>query len=216
MLERFWERVDKDGPDGCWLWTGTIADNGYGYYGGTTAHRWMYRQCVGEFPVELHVDHLCRVRHCVNPAHLEPVTVRENTLRGIGFCAVNAGKTHCPRGHEFTEENTKWWRTSRRCRTCLRSEVARRTKKLREEREAALQQRRAAEVGRHSEFRWIRPHRRSRAVHSFYVGPGQEGEALCGARLQGLPYQYPSAADLPECVVCRKRLDDAEPLEQSA
>lgn len=128
-------KVNKDGPlppwapflGPCWLWTASLFQ-GTGYaqfnYGGGkmgTAHRWSYIHHIGPVPDGLHLDHLCRVRHCVNPAHLEPVTQRENTLRGMSFAAQRARQTHCKRGHEFTPENTYRGptQTARQCRTCL-------------------------------------------------------------------------------------------------
>jgi hypothetical protein len=129
--DRFWEKVNQTGE--CWLWTGGINGTGYGVFMRTPierngkfravpAHRFAYELLVGPIPPGLHVDHLCRVTSCVNPDHLEPVTVRENTLRGIGPSAANAAATHCKYGHEFTPENT-WTdvkRNSRHCRTCSR------------------------------------------------------------------------------------------------
>lgn len=94
---------------GCWLWTGGTNPEGYGnfwYLGQTvSAHRAAYYLLVGEVEAELTLDHLCRKRNCVNPSHLEPVTERENILRGVGPAARNAQKTHCIRGHELVEEN---------------------------------------------------------------------------------------------------------------
>ncbi|KAB2977369.1 HNH endonuclease [Streptomyces sp. SS1-1] len=84
------------------------------------AHRVAYQEIVGPIPEGLQLDHLCRVRHCVNPAHLEPVTSRENTLRGENLVAINAAKTHCKRGHLFDAANTYRWRNSRICRECRR------------------------------------------------------------------------------------------------
>ncbi len=119
---------------GCWEWTARKDQNGYGLFWdgnrSSRAHRVSYEMHVGKIPDGLVIDHLCRVRSCVNPAHLEPVTNRENLMRGQTLTAVNAGKTHCPRGHEYTEENTlirNNWRygTSERiCRPC-RAEVQR-------------------------------------------------------------------------------------------
>jgi hypothetical protein len=107
--ERFWARVVV--ADGCWLWTGYRLHNGYGSLmangkKNTLAHRFAYELLVGPIPDGLTLDHLCRVRNCVNPAHLEPCTMAENALRGVGPTAVNARKTHCKRGHEFTPQNT--------------------------------------------------------------------------------------------------------------
>lgn len=113
-------------PTGCWLWTSVIDGEGYGdFWDGSKnldAHRWSYEHHVGAVPPGLHLDHLCRVRHCVNPDHLEPVTAGENVLRGVGPSAVNAAKTHCKRGHPFAGRNLKIIATTgeRRCRECAR------------------------------------------------------------------------------------------------
>lgn len=125
---RFWRFVDK--TDGCWLWVGT--DNGkYGTLGlsidGTRtslyAHRLSYEMHVGPIPEGLTIDHLCRVPLCVNPDHLEAVTQRENSLRGTGVSAVNARKTHCPKGHPLDGLRTSG---RRYCKTCARESMARR------------------------------------------------------------------------------------------
>lgn len=86
-------------------------------------HRYVYEALVSEIPEGMELDHLCRVRHCCNPAHLEPVTPLENTMRGEGPTAVNARKTHCVHGHEFTPENT-YIRPdgSRKCIACRRKD----------------------------------------------------------------------------------------------
>jgi hypothetical protein len=106
--ERFWPKVNK--TDTCWLWQGALYRSGYGAfrYDGQmrVAHRFAYQVTVGAVPDGRVLDHLCRVRACVRPDHLEPVTDRENVLRGVGPTADNASKTHCDGGHELTEQNT--------------------------------------------------------------------------------------------------------------
>lgn len=118
--DRFWSKVDATGV--CWLWTAHRDPNGYGRFrldgAIRPAHRVAYELLVGPIPEGLTLDHLCRIRHCVNPDHLEPVSRRVNTLRGIGVSALRARQTHCQHGHEFTPENTYTWRRQRRCRTC--------------------------------------------------------------------------------------------------
>lgn len=117
--ERFWEKVDKHGPTGCWLWTAFTHD-GYGRFrwrdGMGRAHRWAWEQAHGPIPEGLQIDHICRVRHCVNPAHLQLVTGRENNLRGIAPSAINARKTHCPYGHPLDGLG----RGGRWCKVCRR------------------------------------------------------------------------------------------------
>jgi hypothetical protein len=130
---RFWAKVDKAGSDGCWNWTGTKV-NGYGRFGWTArraqlAHRATYEDAVAPIPDGLVIDHLCRNTACVNPAHLEAVTQQVNTRRGSGLTAVNAARTHCPQGHEYTPANTYLWAqrgtTRRYCRTCRASAYGR-------------------------------------------------------------------------------------------
>lgn len=117
---------------GCILWTGGVDPGGYGRrVGGAYAHRYACEQAKGPIPSGLVLDHLCRVRHCVNPDHLEPVTNCENILRGVSPVAVNARRTHCKNGHEFTEANTYWRVQSdgtglgRMCRRCNSIRVTR-------------------------------------------------------------------------------------------
>lgn len=108
---------------GCWEWLGSRS----GGYGQITvrrknhrAHRLIYELLVGPIPAGKQLDHLCRNSACVNPEHLEPVTSRENTLRGVGVTAINKRRTHCHRGHPFTAENTYRRPEGRYCKACRR------------------------------------------------------------------------------------------------
>lgn len=110
-------------PNGCWQWTGNTG-RGYGRISANgrpqQAHRVGYELLVGPIPEGLTLDHLCRNRGCVNPAHVEPVTHRENVLRGEGVAANRARQTHCKRGHPFNDENTCLCAGKRYCRPCQR------------------------------------------------------------------------------------------------
>lgn len=124
--ERFWKSVDRRGAEECWPWLGSKDTSGYGtiMWGGRRVgtHVLAYELVVGAVPEGLVIDHLCRNRACCNPAHLEPVTHRENVLRGRGPTAINARKTHCNHGHEFTPENTYLQQNGGRgCRECHRN-----------------------------------------------------------------------------------------------
>ena len=121
--ELFWSHVIPTGF--CWLWEGGEGGEGEGYgrarVNGSmrAAHRVAYEALVGAIPDGMQLDHLCRIHLCVNPDHLEPVTPQENTLRGFGPAGINARKTHCIHGHEFTPENTYikgGWRICRECK----------------------------------------------------------------------------------------------------
>ena len=124
FLERMWAMMSPEPFSGCWLWMGYITPQGYGRSseaGGKSdfAHRIAYRALRGPIPAGLHLDHLCRVRCCINPAHLEPVTPAETIRRGeTGI--QEARKTHCPQGHEYTPENTRISCGSRICRACAK------------------------------------------------------------------------------------------------
>lgn len=125
----FWGRVEK--TDTCWLWTGAIQKPGYGRYSFEgrlwLAHRWAYETFVGPIPEGLTIDHLCGVKNCVRPDHLEAVTSRENTLRSPNTMASrHAAKTHCPRNHPYDEANTLVSGGARYCRKCMADRKRRR------------------------------------------------------------------------------------------
>lgn len=132
VFERFWDKVSADLNGGCWEWKGAVSGgNATGGYGqmrdaGKTlyAHRLSYETLSGSIPDGLHLDHLCRNRKCVNPLHLEPVTCKENLMRGIGPTSKHAAKTHCKQGHPYSGENLRMCNGSRRCRTCDRKSAA--------------------------------------------------------------------------------------------
>lgn len=104
---------------GCWEWLGRIDGNGYGKYANFYIHRTVFEYYNGDIDPKLELDHLCRNRSCCNTNHLEAVTHIENIMRGSGVCAINAKKTHCKHGHEFTSENTLSVHGNRRnCKKC--------------------------------------------------------------------------------------------------
>ena len=108
----------------CWLWSRALNADGYGQFWPTNerrvmAHRFFYERANGPIPANMEIDHLCRVRRCVNPVHMEVVTHAENVRRGWP-----ATKNHCKQGHEFTQENTIRSRGRRDCKACLRRAIA--------------------------------------------------------------------------------------------
>lgn len=130
VTERLLAKIELD-PSGCWLWTAALTTGGYGQIRinehNHSVHRVVYESLVGPIPEGLELDHLCRVRRCVNPLHLEPVTHQENAIRGLLW------KESCPKGHPYDDQNTLRWNNGRgyrakRCRVCegIRGEARRR------------------------------------------------------------------------------------------
>jgi len=128
--KRFWRLVDK--TDSCWLWTGGTA-SGYGCFQvkfkNYRSHRLAYELLRSPIPNGLHLDHLCRVRNCVNPDHLEPVTQKENNRRSEAICAKVVREGVCSRGHSMDDAHVHPKTGKRWCRTC-RYEAYRRRRVL--------------------------------------------------------------------------------------
>lgn len=151
LPERFWSKVEVDAGSGCWCWIGAIlTDNGYGHFWWEgrmrMAHRVSYETLVAPVAEGLQLDHLCRVRRCANPAHLEPVTPGENVRRSAGpeiARARHSSQTHCAQGHSFDEANTRWAIDAngyrrRHCRACKREQGRRKRRKRKDEALLAL------------------------------------------------------------------------------
>lgn len=113
-------KYEPEPNSGCWLWLGSRTMGGYGKIKvqrrTRLAHRIVYGSLVGAIPSGLTLDHLCRNRLCVNPAHLEPVSIRENTLRGQAITARAAQSFACPRGHHYDMVDSAGRRGCRQCR----------------------------------------------------------------------------------------------------
>lgn len=149
--DRFWSKVDRRGPDDCWEWMASKSPKGYGYFSVWSikrsplpAHRVSFMIANGSIDDGMFIDHTCRNRSCVNPGHLRQVTPLVNTLENsLSRPYLNTLKTHCPKGHEYTSENTKPnvdkkypdRPPARICRTCANAWA--RAKKLKKREEAA-------------------------------------------------------------------------------
>lgn len=122
ILERFWAKVQKGSETSCWLWQGAINSAGYGHLRVDRerrmllAHRFSFITHRGPIPPGMVLDHICRVRACVNPWHVEAVTEKTNILRGVSLSAKNARKTTCPNGHAYDRRTGG----GRRCSVCDR------------------------------------------------------------------------------------------------
>lgn len=155
LPDRFWDKVIPEPMSGCWLWVGGWGGH-YGECGSAygvfrvgklalplgkepvTAHRVTYHVLIGHVPEGKELDHKCRVRCCCNPVHLEPVTPRENGLRGKGVAAENARSETCPRRHPYDAVRFRDDLPRRICSACVREQTNaaslrwRRARKLRE------------------------------------------------------------------------------------
>lgn len=123
VVDRFMALLQPVTESGCWIWMGTTR-HGYGLFWlhgkNRYAHIISHLLFSGPIPDGLHIDHLCRVRCCVNPFHLEPVTIKTNLIRGDGWAGRNARKINCPKGHPLSGENLVMRKGSRVCRQCER------------------------------------------------------------------------------------------------
>jgi hypothetical protein len=144
-MARILAHVEPEPNTGCWLWSGRANAAGYGTVTfrrrDQLAHRVAFELLRAPIPAGLVLDHLCRVRCCVNPDHLEPVTQAVNVRRAEqSISQVNVAKTHCPQGHSYDQRNTgtridRGGIPARKCRTCNRlAEAERRRQRTPEER----------------------------------------------------------------------------------
>jgi hypothetical protein len=143
LKERFDAKWKLDTRSGCWVWQAASKGHGYGAIWVTSgtgvgqqmlAHRVGYELYIGPVPDGMQLDHRCRNRACVNPAHLEPVTCEQNLKRSPRTWATrNTAKTHCPQGHEYTLDNTRLDQNGGRyCRACARAKAAARRARQRQ------------------------------------------------------------------------------------
>ena len=128
LSEKFHQRLLPVTESGCWLWTGGWTSGGDGacdLHDGmqSLAHRFAYRLAKGNLRTGFTLDHLCRVRCCANPEHVEEGTLRENLLHGIGWTARTAANTACPHGHPFDSVHTlRRSDGARSCKTCAKTQ----------------------------------------------------------------------------------------------
>lgn len=143
LPDRIASNVTIDPETGEWIWSGRLDRDGYGRIGSHLAHRVVYTIAAAPIPAGLELDHVkawgCTNRACVSPWHLEPVTSRQNTMRGSSFAAVNAAKNRCDHGHEFDLLNTYWRPDGHRdCRKCTARRQREYQTRLRQQAAASL------------------------------------------------------------------------------
>lgn len=146
LHDRFFDKVYMS-LDGHWYWIGASTGSGYGHIQDAEqrrmrgAHEISFELHGGVIPPGKEIDHTCRIRLCVNPRHLRPLTHRANVLGGTGPISANAQKTHCLRGHEFDEANTKTsMRDGHPRRLCRKCAQAREKKRVRSNKPVASSQ----------------------------------------------------------------------------
>ena len=171
IAERFWSKVKPDPSTGCLLWMAGGDQKGYGTFWVAKrrpmkAHRFSYELVHGAIPEGMQIDHLCRVRSCVNPKHLRVVTNRENLLepRSQSLPRLCLNREACVNGHLYTVENTWMDGRTRRCRTCLNK------------RHAEYRQRHSAVVKEKQRLRRSQP--AARAKHIAYCRDWRRRAAL--------------------------------------
>jgi len=129
---RFLKNVKK--TKSCWIWVSHKSTGGYGTFyvwktaenkgGSKLAHRWAFENWVSPIPKGLEIDHICKIRNCVNPKHLRIVSHLENMHASNTLASLNSNKTHCPNGHKYEAPNILWDKNSRKCKICVYSRMA--------------------------------------------------------------------------------------------
>lgn len=145
-MDRILTKIHFEPNTGCWLWDGSVTHNGYGIFSrqfgdktsSTVIHRMTYRWYKGEIPEDLELDHLCQVRCCANPEHMEPVTNKENFDRSMKRGKIVQAWLKCEKGHHLTEGNICYYtiknsgKIKKRCRECQKVRWKKNHKRLRD------------------------------------------------------------------------------------
>ena len=121
QLRRFEDKYIPEPNTGCWLWLGSLKPDGYSRFNARiSGHQASFSHWKGQVPEGKEIDHICRMRCCVNPAHLQAITHRENVAKS-GAWEFNTRKTHCPKGHPYSGNNLYVHGTNRQCLVCRRA-----------------------------------------------------------------------------------------------